>query len=61
MTKKDYILIAKVLNCWAWNEQGVIASQNLLMGITDTLCESLKQDNPLFNANKFKEAVYKKY
>ena len=60
MTKKDYILIAKVLNCWAWNEQGIVMSQNFLLGITETLCEALKQENPLFNADKFKEAVWKK-
>ena len=56
MTKKDYIVFAKVLNknLKSITEQ---RDEELLADITQDLMTELKKDNKLFNERKFIEAV----
>jgi len=50
MTKKDYELIARVLKHWTRDESGT--------KLVEDFCEELKRDNPRFNADMFRKAVY---
>ena len=57
MTKKNYIAIAEVIKSARskrW-ETGYVMENY----ITDELIQIFKTDNPLFNAEKFKEATKK--
>lgn len=63
MTKKDYIIIAKVLNSVYTAELinlPVPQEEHILFGeIVDLLSSAFKQDNERFQWEKFKQAVYK--
>ena len=52
MTKKDYILFAKVIN------DNTIPKRNLVKryALINDLCVVFKVDNPLFNGAKFRNA-----
>lgn len=64
MTKKDYIIIAKVLNK-NFGQFGVIGFEKLSQhhdfatNIVDTLVDELKFDNPRFDEARFRQAIYK--
>jgi len=56
MSRKDYKAIAECINCSLdYYSDRRISTSNLLA----TLCDYFKQDNPRFNAEKFKEACLK--
>lgn len=64
MTKKDFIKVAKILreqkqtyDLSTCKEQQEI--NKTISRLTSEFCLMFKQDNPLFNENKFKEAVLK--
>ena len=55
MTKKDYKLLAEVLNSESSPvNDGVIVLETLMV----KLCNVLKKDNPRFDEDRFYEAVY---
>lgn len=58
MTKKDYILIARVLaeSNWPFDDNRA----EFLREIVDDLCRVFQSDNPNFNFFKFAEAVFGK-
>jgi hypothetical protein len=60
MTKKDYIIIARGLNAMVWNYQGEGVAQEILAKTVEILSNEFVHDNPRFDAEKFKEACYKK-
>lgn len=53
MTKKDYILIANVIKTYLDNHAGEPAREWKQASLIDGFCTMLKQDNPLFSADKF--------
>ena len=56
MTRKDYIAVANILNRY-WNNFPVEVSEYKWL-VVDFM-EMFANDNPNFNREKFKEAVYK--
>lgn len=60
MSKKDYVLIAQILNCYVWNHQGEDKPQQMLKAIAESLAEAFKQKNDRFDRIRFMEAVFKK-
>ena len=61
MTKKDYILIAKAIKI-AWDKSRELngnTSQVEIMALCMSLSHVLKQDNPLFNEQKFIDYINK--
>lgn len=58
MTKKDYIKIAEVLKRHTGSE-GVGEYDNAVRAITSDLMIMLKNDNPLFNEEKFIDYINK--
>lgn len=60
MTKKDYILISRAINCTVWNFQGEDREQKAIAETIERLCEEFARDNTRFNKQKFIEACYKK-
>ena len=60
MTKKDYLRFAKLLNdMWALLEDEHLhpEARYLLDIVTEGVIHILKNDNPKFNENKFREAI----
>ena len=58
MTKKDYVLVASVINEAVRGQQNgshcrVERADTMLLNITHSLCEALKRDNPRFDEVKF--------
>ncbi len=60
MTKKDYELIARVLNALTWNYQGLKVEQEVLLQVIKSLSNAFKIENTRFNEQKFIDIVYKK-
>lgn len=58
MTKKDYELIANVVNDFKASsvDNGNKITQGHIENLVDMLSMKLKQDNPLFQADKFERA-----
>ena len=53
MTKKDYELIANVINGCVKYDTGELTGKQMLVEVSYQLAEFLKQDNPRFDKNKF--------
>ncbi len=53
MTKKDYIIVAKVL-AKAFATSTIDGTQ----GLIDLLCPAFKNDNPNFDAKRFEDFVW---
>lgn len=56
MTKKDFELIATILNKHAKHEY---FAETLFDDVIADFAETLKKDNPLFDKEKFYKACYK--
>ena len=56
MNKKDYILIADVLNKQFKNEHK--SATDLAVSVMNDLLDAFEADNALFNPNKFEHAVW---
>ncbi|KKN39848.1 hypothetical protein LCGC14_0739600 [marine sediment metagenome] len=59
ITKKSYIPFAKSLGKYFRKKDyfdGAI-DETAKMDITDLICSNLKQDNPNFNATRFRDAI----
>lgn len=56
MTRKDYVATATILNRYWTNYE--IPEDEMKWLVVD-FCEMFASDNPNFNREKFKEAVYK--
>jgi len=56
MTRKDYVAVAKILNRYYSNNPVEVSEYKWL--VVDFM-EMFANDNPNFNREKFKEAVYK--
>ena len=52
MTRKDYILIVRILNRHATH-----LTQEAFMALVNTFCDELKRDNPRFEKEKFMNAL----
>jgi hypothetical protein len=59
LTKKDFIKVAKILNTIC--NSGKLANSEVkdFNLIVNKFCEWFKSENPLFNENRFREAVLK--
>ncbi len=57
MTRKDYILIAEVLNKQFNTEH--YSATSLSIAIMNNLLDAFEADNPRFDSDKFEDAVYK--
>lgn len=53
MTKKDYVLIAKCIQSGTIQDEPEVMSKHNLL---NALCVALKNDNPLFDEVRFREA-----
>lgn len=62
MTKKDYKIIAGILNeaYEAMLSNGSDESLQLIHSLSDAFIIELKRDNPRFDPGKFREAVFGK-
>lgn len=63
MTKKDYVLIARALNIVACNYAGGYPEANpqkVLEEVSEELSKELERENPLFEKDRFFDAVFKK-
>ncbi len=54
MTKKDYVMLAKVIRNLDWAREG--KGQLVIEELVTKLVPELQADNPNFNANRFREA-----
>lgn len=59
MTKKDYIIIAKVLNTLQHYSAHCFDNEEDVEMIIDEFAKELIKDNPKFNTQIFKSAVFK--
>ena len=62
MSKKDYIKLAKLLSFRYWQYRttfGLSPIENVILDLSNDICEMLEKDNPNFDKKKFMEAVYK--
>ena len=57
MTKKDYILLARVLKQARQALEGRLMADETIAVIAYDLCYALKQDNPRFDKERFLEAA----
>ena len=56
MSRKDYISTAHILKAWANGFPAVEISQ--IKFVVNNFCEMFENDNPNFDRNRFKEAIY---
>lgn len=58
MTRKDYVLIAKVLRNYATMTVGAMDQEDLMQKLTYDFAVALKTENPSFDMVKFDKAVF---
>jgi hypothetical protein len=56
MSRKDYISTAHILKAWSTGFPGVEVSQ--IKFVVNNFADMFENDNPNFDRNRFKEAVY---
>ena len=62
MTKKDYKLIASSFNKFLWSgrfgRNSIVESREEIERLLNLLEPKLMEDNPRFDTNKFREAIF---
>jgi len=58
MTRKDYVRFASLLNSMNQGFPAEMFSYEAKKFLVNNICEIFETDNPNFNREKFKEAVY---